>query len=223
MLETKKLQKRGIEYLSLDFSNSRYNSVCFDGMPFQEWFDDQCITYRFSWDFSATITGRDEQDSAVADIGIVCGTWINCCRELQQEFPFLIFCDIISQELYEFAEAITDKRGYIRNSVLGVPCKILYLDQLYLEPEYRGLGIGSYVFENFQGLFHFAHNFDYDVVCLTPIPQERNEGGVISKLEAVDYDERRRALVRFYQKAGARFINGSEFMLKKTTGTRHIV
>jgi GNAT superfamily N-acetyltransferase len=82
-----------------------------------------------------------------------------------------------------------------------------------VEEAYRGAGIGKYLLDNINDLFSRSLNYSHHVCVLKPYPQVRLGDNSLRDKEGVSPEEAER-LAAFYQKAGYKFIQGSDYMYK---------
>lgn len=53
---------------------------------------------------------------------------------------------MVSTDLYLMAEAITDKDGNVKKSICPPERNIMYIENIYIEEKYRGMGIGKWYY-----------------------------------------------------------------------------
>lgn len=54
---------------------------------------------------------------------------------------------------------------------------LCYLHRLYIYPEYRDKGVGTYIFENIQDIFEYITGYKTKTIIIYPKPQEQKSNG----------------------------------------------
>lgn len=54
---------------------------------------------------------------------------------------------------------------------------LCYLHRLYIYPEYRDKGVGTYIFENIQDIFEYITGYQTKAIIIYPKPQEPKSNG----------------------------------------------
>lgn len=54
---------------------------------------------------------------------------------------------------------------------------LCYLHRLYIYPEYRNKGVGTYIFENMQDIFEYITGYQTKIIIIYPKPQEPKRNG----------------------------------------------
>ena len=92
----------------------------------------------------------------------------------------------------------------------------MYIDRIYIEKEYRGAGIASFVIESLNEVLQYTTELNPNVYIVLPKPQEKDENGKIGNMK----DEQQKEicmekLLKLYKKLGFKKIRNSNYMIKK--------
>ena len=149
----------------------------------------------------------------VMNIGFLKGTSLEAEITYTDVNNFLELCDMVSADLYHMAVAITDKKGHVKKSICPPENNIMYIENIYVEEKYRGLGIGKYLIDNINNLFFRSLNYTHYTFILTPSPQIKHGKHSLRDSENATNMEKER-LIKFYKKCGYKLIEGSDYMYK---------
>ena len=155
----------------------------------------------------------DEMGETIESIGFLKGTSIEAEIAFMDEYTFVELCDMISGDLYRMAVAITKKNGQVKKSICPPERNIMYIENLYVEEKYRGMGIGKYLLDNIGDLFLHTLNYSHHAFLLTPYPQVKCGEHDLRDMESATQDDIDR-LVGFCKKAGYKYIKDSDYMYK---------
>lgn len=213
MYNLKKLKELGIESITLKASGCRDEMNYIDD-ELKDWFyqQEEC---KYVIDVCISIYGIIPDDEKEVFIGRLEGNFFETVEELE-DTDFINICDSISTDLTSMAAEITDKNGDIKDEICDYDENIMYIDRIYIEEKYRGLGIASYVIENLNGILRYTSRIDPHVLVLLPAPQEKDESGSLSEVK--DENEREKQLnklLKFYKKLGFKNIKNSKYMFKR--------
>lgn len=210
------LTQFGIESVEIDMIGCRSCKVVYDGNTYAEWHNRQDPENKYFYSFSGKIVGQDENFEEIVQIGRFGGTYIDGgALYFDGEYTFFDACDMIDQTMCNFAEAIINKNGMLSAKISHGLDRIVHFDRIYIEPKYRGYGIGKYIINNLHSLFVHYLNFEFDIIILEPVPQETNEKGGVSEYNGDDFEEKKRILVKYYKSLGFKFIGKTKYMIKK--------
>jgi len=171
---------------------------------------------KYMTNFTIKALAADDEDTNIMDIGRIEGIIFESEMLISEALGFVELCDMVSSDVYEMAEAITDRDGNIKPSVCLPEYNILYIKKLFVEEKCRGMGVGRYLLDNINPLLLHSLNVNPCVCILTPYPQIKTQLGYIDRAtENVDKELPR--LVRFYEKAGFTKMDDSECMYKRCT------
>jgi GNAT superfamily N-acetyltransferase len=175
--------------------------------------EDNSPECKYFTNFRIDLYAVDGMGEVLADIGFLTGTSIEAEITFTDGYSFKELCDMISTDLYLMAEDICGKDGHVRKSICPPDYNIMYIENMYIEEKYRGMGIGKYLLDNAGGLFSRSLNYSHHTFILKPFPQVKSGEHGLRDSETATKDEKKR-LINFYEKAGYKFINGSEYMCK---------
>lgn len=211
------LDKLGIKSVAINIKGCRPCDVVYEGNTYDDWYSEQSPEDKYFYNFDGEIVGQDENCEDVAQIGRFWGTYIHG-EELScdEEYTFFDACDMIDQTMCNFAEAITNEEGMIDSDICREWDKIVYLDRIYIESEYRGYGIGTYIINNLLNLFWHYLNFGFNIIILEPVPQETSEKGSVGEYTGEDFDKKKQVLIEYYRSLGFKFIGKTRYMIKRT-------
>ena len=169
---------------------------------------------KYMTQFTIKVFAVDGDGVNVMDIGFLEGIYFEAEELMMDELSFTMLCDMVSQDVYKMAEAITDKRGIVDPFICPPEENIVYVRKLYVEEECRGLGVGQYIINNLRALLTHSLNLDYYICILAPYPQTKT-GNDTAETETDGINEKIASLIRFYEKAGFSRMQGSEYMYRK--------
>ena len=96
------------------------------------------------------------------------------------------------------ASAIIGKDGNIKPEVADETDTIVYIEDFYINKQFRNCGIGSYILDNIEDILYFYAN------TVINISEKNKKKDLIMK-----------KLVSFYEENGFEFIKNTKYMLKK--------
>lgn len=175
-------------------------------------FEDDAPECKYFNNFTIEVYATDGMKD-IADLGFLKGTSIEAACTFTDVNSFLELSDMFSTDIYHMAVAITDGNGDVKESICPPDRNIMYIENVYVEEPYRGLGIGRYLLDNANELFRRALNYSHYACILAPYPQVKDGSHCLRDAKGATKDEVAR-LVRFYEGAGYRFIEGFDYMYK---------
>ena len=201
---------------SLEFKVSSEKSV-FNTMSLDKCIDtlheESSPIHKYLTNFAVDVYAVDGMGEILTDIGFLKGTSIQAEATFTDVSGLLELCDMFSTDLYLMAVDITGKDGRVKKSVCPHYGNIMYIENMFVEEKYRGLGIGRYLLDNVGDLFLRALNYSHNTYILKPYPQVWVGKHSLQDDESATNDEKAR-LVNFYKRAGYKFIRGSDYMSK---------
>jgi len=168
--------------------------------------------HKYCTNFMADVYAVDGMGETM-NIGFLKGSSLEAEVTYTDVDNFLELCDMISSDLYNMAVAITDKDGHVKKSICSPENNIMYIANIYVEEQYRGLGIGKYLLDNINDLFFRSLNYKHRTFILKPFPQIKCGEYSLRDSESVSAAEKER-LIDFYKKCGYKFIKSSDYMYK---------
>ena len=92
----------------------------------------------------------------------------------------------------------------------------MYIDRIYIEEKYRGLGIASYILNSLNQILEYSTNMNPHVLILLPKPQEKNNKNRLVNMNDKDKEKFYKSkLIDLYNKLGFKKIRNTEYMLKR--------
>lgn len=136
-----------------------------------------------------------------------------CCED-----SFFDIADDHDADLYELAKAITDEDGEIREEYLAFDENAVYLDNLYIEPDYRNMGIGSYTACHIHKLLRSANLWGH-TYFLIAVPIHRTKEGNITLLDMSEKEAQifQNRLFSLFSDCGYTRIGDTPFMYNRPT------
>jgi len=167
---------------------------------------------KFCTNFKVRVFALDSAGERKAEVAFLTGTSLDAEAVIIEEADGIVeLCDMISTELCQMAEAITDEAGNVKRTICPPERNIMYIHGLYVEELYRGAGLGRYLLDNVNELFAQAMNCAHHVCVLRPYPQAKAGGCELRDKEDADPGEEEQ-LVAFYKRAGYRSIGDTGYM-----------
>ena len=173
---------------------------------------------KFCTSFNVRVFALDSAGERTAEVAFLTGTSLDAESVIIEEAGGMAeLCDMISTELCQMAEAITDEAGNVKRNICPPERNIMYIRGLYVEEAYRGAGLGRYLLDNVNEMFAQALNYANHVCVLRPHPQAKaGEYALESNGDAAPGEAER--LVAFYKRAGYKLIGDSGYMYKIQAG-----
>ncbi len=130
------------------------------------------------------------------------------------ESLFEVF-DEHSQELSDLYEHVIGPDGRVRDDLVETPlgCNLLYIDNIYIEEEYRNQGIGGWSL----AYFILTVGRGANIVVIKPGPIEKDSVGILHPGTGAQLGEKMKRLVSFYKRLGFRRLPGSPYMYFDTS------
>ncbi len=121
-------------------------------------------------------------------------------------------CNYKSESLKRMANELSLLPKNIKNDIIKHKKNILYIDAIYIEEKYRGIGIGSYILKNLPQILKYSLNFDVNIIVLLPMPIEKCGNLEVRKLQN-EYlvKENKKRLEKLYIKSKFKYINNYMF------------
>jgi len=205
----------GIEALAFEVSNSRSSfTVSSLDESIAAMFEELSPDEKYCTDFKVRVFALSSAGEKVAEVAFLTGTSLDAESAYEEEADgILMLCDMISTELCQMAEAITDEAGSVKRTICPPERCIMYIHNMYVEEAYRGAGLGRYLLDNVNELFAQAFNYAHHVCILRPYPQVKSGKHELRDREGAASGDVER-LIAFYKKAGYKLIGDSDYMYK---------
>jgi len=207
--------------LTFSVSSSREDvpPVYLEDYDTNEWANDLAVEEKYFTNIHIDIYGYPNEDlneDEKVKVGVLWGTNIEP-EIIMEDYSFWEACDIHSQELCDMATAITEN-GSIMEKICDFDKELFFLDRIFIEPQYRGYGIGTCVIRMVPQILKYSLNIFLGSIVILPKAQERNKEGRIAQLEDKDLDKQKTAqLIKYYKKLGFKLTKNRKFMYKKLT------
>ena len=214
MLNLEGLKKLDLDSISLRVSGCR--DLHYIQGDIGDWLENDDMINKNTRDIKIEILGSSLENDESIRIGEMRGYFFE--SELaRDDISFLYLCDAMSADLEMMASAIINEHGNIREEFCDCHETLMYIDRIYLEEKYRGLGISSYVIENLNEILEFSINlYPRVVLILLPMPQDRIEEGLLSEMKNEEKKHLcKQKLVKLYKNLGFNEIENTDYMLKK--------
>ena len=133
------------------------------------------------------------------------------------DISFYELCDSIGTDLEHMASAIVDEDGDIKEEICEFDENLMYIDRIYIEEEFRGLGIASYIINSLNDILEYSIKLSPNVLILLPAPQEIGKDGLLQEVRNKEINEQnKKKLIKLYQKLGFKMLEDSNYMIKRT-------
>ena len=203
-----------VEHLSFEVSSSRCNmAVSSLDVGIEKSQDEMEPNLKYCTDFKVRVFAVNSNNRPPTEVAFLTGISMEAEAELEDVEDFYMLCDMVSDDLLQMAEAVTNHAGSVKKSICPPERNIMYIHYMYVEEAYRGAGIGRYLLDNINDLFCHALNYAHHVCVLKPYPQIKSGDHCLEAQENATPEEVER-LIGFYKKAGYRFIRGTDHMYK---------
>jgi len=121
-------------------------------------------------------------------------------------------CGIIPADLSALTKIAANGSSDLINSIFSPGSHIMYIQNIYIEKKYRGLGIGTYLLDNIGSIFQYSFGYTNAACILNPYPQIKYaDHEAYASIYASPEEELR--LINFFVEAGYKPIPDSNLML----------
>lgn len=214
MLDKEKLNQVGLDYISLDVSRGRNRIYCIDS-NINNAINNIEPDSKYIINVDIDIIGIKIDSDEEVKIGKVEGNYFESDMVID-DYTFYAMCDDKGADLEPLASAITDREGYIKESICKFYENLMYIDRIYIEEEYRGVGIASFVIESLNEVLQYTTELEPNVYILLPKPQEKDKDGQIGNMEDGEQKEIcMQKLIKLYKRLGFKKIRNTNYMIKK--------
>lgn len=158
----------------------------------------------------------DELYTDKKPIGFISGVFFDI--DLAQESNIHIFdlFDSHNDEYEAVYEALIGKDGEFNDDMVGLSRNILYLDRLYISPEFRRKGIGYFVISNIEELIRYCYHFEYGCLIIKPYPLEMIEGELSPVKNEKLFNTLLKKLIKLYKQLGFKLAPDNKHMYINT-------
>ena len=138
---------------------------------------------------------------------------------VMDDISFYDLCDSIDTDLEHMASAIVDEEECIKDEICEFDENLMYIDRIYMNEKFRGLGIASYVINSLNEILEYSVNLSPNVLILLPAPQKIGEDGLLQEIRDEDINKlNKEKLYKLYGKLGFKKLEDSNYMIKRTKG-----
>lgn len=215
MIDLNGLNKLGYDSISLSVSGTRGNMNYID-KDINNWIDEEDIEDKYIISVYINIFATNLKTQEKVEIGTLTGNFFE--SELMiDDISFYNLCDSIETDLERMAAAIVDEDYNIRNEICEFDENLMYIDRIYIQEKFRGLGIASYIINSLNDILEYSVNLSPNVLILLPVPQEIGEDGLLQEVRDEYINEQnKKRLFKLYEKLGFEKLEDSNYMIKRT-------
>ena len=115
------------------------------------------------------------------------------------------------------ASAIVGKDGNIKPEIADEDDTIVYIEDFYINKQFRNCGIGSYIIDNLEDILYYYANTVINKIIVLPQPRVVNKSKGLQNISEKNKkkDVIMKRLVSFYNENGFEFIKNTKYMVKK--------
>lgn len=214
MIDLDKLNNLGYTSISLEVYGTRRNLEYID-QEIDKFIDEQDIINKYIISVNIEIFASNSGAENREKIGFLNGNFFES-GILTDDTDFYTLCNLIGFDLESMAAAIVDEDGWIRDEICELDENLMYIDRIYIEEKYRGLGIASYVLNSIKQILIYAVNLYPNVLILLPKPQEKDKEGHLQNIRDKNIkDKNKKKLIKLYQNLGFEKLPDSDYMIKR--------
>lgn len=215
MINLEGLRKLGYDSISLSVSGTRGELEYIDE-EIDNWRDDQDFEEKYIINIFVNIYATNLDTQKKGKIGKLTGNFFES-EIVMDDISFYDLCDSVGTDLEHMASAIVDEEECIKDEICEFDENLMYIDRIYINEKFRGLGIASYVINSLNEILEYAVNLSPNVLILLPAPQEIGEDGLLQEVrdEKINENDKKR-LIKLYEKLGFEKLEDSNYMIKRT-------
>ena len=216
MIKLDKLEKLGWDSLSLrayivrpELEYVREDiATHIDGMDF----DRQYIKDFF---MNIYVTNPDEEEKM--QIGSIKGRFFTLMDFRRFGITLSDVADCRGWDFEAMASAIVGKDGNIKPEIADEDDTIVYIEDFYINKQFRNCGIGSYIIDNLEDILYYYANTVINKIIVLPQPRVVNKSKGLQNISEKNKkkDLIMKKLISFYEENGFEFIKNTKYMLKK--------
>ena len=179
-----------------------------DGMDF----DRQYIKDFF---MNIYVTNPDEEEKM--QIGSIKGRFFTLMDFRRFGITLSDVADCRGWDFEAMASAIVGKDGNIKPEIADEDDTIVYIEDFYINKQFRSCGIGSYIIDNLEDILYYYANTIIDKIIVLPQPRVVNKSKGLQNISEKNKkkDVIMKRLVSFYNENGFEFIKNTKYMVKK--------
>lgn len=215
MIDLEGLNKLGYDSISLEVSGTR-GELNYIDKDINNYIEEQDYEDKYVINVFVDIFATNLDIQEKVEIGKLAGNFFES-EIIMDDISFYDLCDSISTDLEHMASAIVDEDECIRDDICEFDENLMYIDRIYINEKFRGLGIASYVLNSLNNMLEYSVNLSPNVLILLPAPQEIGEDGLLQEVrdEKINENDKKR-LIKLYEKFGFEKLKDSNYMIKRT-------
>jgi len=215
MIDLEGLNRLGYDSISLSVSGTRGELEYIDA-EINNWKEDQDVEEKYVINVFVDIYATNLDTQKKEKIGKLMGNFFES-EIVMDDISFYDLCDSIGTDLEHMASAIVDEEECIRDEICDFDENLMYIDRIYINEKFRGLGVASYVINSLNEILEYSINLSANVLILLPAPQEIGEDGLLQEVrdEKINENDKKR-LIKLYEKLGFEKLEDSNYMIKRT-------
>ena len=215
MINLEGLKKLGYASISLSVSGTRGELEYIDE-EFDNWREDQDFEEKYIINIFVNIYATNLDTQKKEKIGKLTGNFFES-EIVMDDISFYDLCDSVGTDLEHMASAIVDEEECIKDEICEFDENLMYIDRIYINEKFRGLGIASYVINYLNEILEYSVNLSPNVLILLPAPQEIGEDGLLQEVRDEEINENnKKRLIKLYEKLGFEKLKDSNYMIKRT-------
>ena len=215
MIDLEGLNKLEYDSISLEVSGTR-GELNYIDKDINNYIEEQDYEEKYVINVFVDIFATNLDTQEKVEIGKLTGNFFES-EIIMDDISFYDLCDSISTDLEHMASAIVDEDECIRDDICEFDENLMYIDRIYINEKFRGLGIASYVLNSLNNMLEYSVNLSPNVLILLPAPQEIGEDGLLQEVrdEKINENDKKR-LIKLYEKLGFEKLKDSNYMIKRT-------
>lgn len=215
MIDLEGLNNLGYDSISLMVSGTR-GELNYIDTEICEYIEEEENEDKYSINIFIDICATNLETQEKINIGKLTGTFFES-EIIMNDVSFYDLCDSIGTDLEQMATAIVDEDECIKEEICECDENLMYIDRIYIEEKFRGLGIASYVINSLNTILEYSVNLSPNVLILLPVPQEKGKDGLLHEVSNTKINEQdKKKLFELYQKLGFEKLEDSNYMVKRT-------
>lgn len=214
MIDLKGLNKLGYDSISLEVSGTR-GELNYIDRDINNYIEEQDYEDKYLINVFIDIFATNLDTQEKVKIGKLTGNYFES-EIIMDDISFYELCDSISTDLEHMASAIVDEEDCIKDEICEFDENLMYIDRIYINEKFRGLGIAIYVINSLNEILEYSVNLSPNVLILLPAPQEVGEDGLLQEVrdEKINENDKKR-LINLYEKLGFKMLKNSNYMIKR--------
>lgn len=215
MIDLEGLNKLGYDSISLEVSGTR-GELNYIDKDINNYIEEQDYEDKYVINVFVDIFATNLDTQEKVKIGKLIGNFFES-EIVMDDISFYDLCDSIGTDLEHMASAIVDEDECIMDDICEFDENLMYIDRIYIEEKFRGLGIASYVLISLNDILEYSVNLSPNVLILLPAPQEIGKDGLLQEVrdEKINENNKKR-LIKLYKKLGFEKLEDSNYMIKRT-------